>query len=245
MAMTQAMESGQQRLGGPVDAKAAMRPGPVMLQGRFARVEKLDPARHGADLWDALGGRDSLWTYTMSGPFADSVTFASWLNDRATRTDPFAYAVIDKRTGRASGSLALMEIRPAMRVIEVGSIVYSPELQRHAAATEAQYLVACYVFETLGYRRFEWKCDALNAPSMRAAARFGFAFEGIFRQHMIYKGRNRDTAWFSITDGEWPERKATYERWLASSNFDEAGVQRERLSEMNAATMGRLPAGAI
>lgn len=233
-----------QPLGAEVDTRPATLPGPVLLQGNLARVEKLDPARHGSALWDALAGHDSLWTYVNAGPFADAATFASWLNNRATRTDPYAYAVIDKATGLAAGTLALMEIRPEMRVIEVGSIVYSPELQRKAAATEAQYMLARYVFETLHYRRYEWKCHALNGPSVRAAGRLGFAFEGIFRQHMIVKGRNRDTAWFSITDGEWPTRKASYERWLAPSNFDEAGEQRDRLSAINIDTMRRLPAVA-
>ena len=139
-----------------------------------------------------------------------------------------SYAIVEK-SGRAVGILTLMEIRPAMRSIEVGHVVYSPALQRTPLATEAQYLLARYVFETLGYRRYEWKCNALNAASQRAARRFGFAFEGILRQQMIAKGRNRDTAYFSMLDGEWPTRKAGFERWLAPENFDRDGRQKTRL----------------
>lgn len=142
------------------------------------------------------------------------------------------YAIADSH-GRATGIAALMEIRPTMRVIEVGHIVYSPTLQRTPLATEAQYLLARYVFETLGYRRYEWKCDALNAASRRAALRYGFTFEGIFRQHMIAKGRNRDTAWLAMLDGEWPARRANFERWLAPVNFSADGRQIVSLSALN------------
>src|SRR6185437_14911833 len=135
-------------------------------------------------------------------------------------------------SGRALGFLSLMEIRPPMRVVEVGNIVYAPALQRTPLTTEAQYLLARYAFETLGYRRYEWKCDSLNAPSRRAAERFGFTYEGIFRQHRIVKGRNRDTAWFAMLDSEWPARKAAFERWLEPDNFDDAGRQKARLSDL-------------
>jgi RimJ/RimL family protein N-acetyltransferase len=147
--------------------------------------------------------------------------------------DPYSYAIID-RAGQAVGIATLMEIRPAMRVIEVGNIVYSPSLQRKPLGTEAQYLLARYIFETLGYRRYEWKCNALNAPSRRAALRYGFVFEGILRQHMIAKGRNRDTAYYSMLDSEWPARRAAFERWLAPDNFDAGGKQRVSLSELSA-----------
>ena len=146
------------------------------------------------------------------------------------RDSPYSYAVVN--AGRAVGIATLMEIRPAMRAIEVGHIVYSPALQRTALATEAQYLLARYAFETLGYRRYEWKCNALNAASRRAALRFGFTFEGILRQHMIAKGRNRDTAWYSMLDSEWPARKAAFERWLAPDNFDADGHQKTPLSAL-------------
>jgi RimJ/RimL family protein N-acetyltransferase len=215
-----------------VDTRPAERPGPVVLAGRFGRVEKLDASRHGADLWQALQAHDPVWTFMAYGPFADADAFARWLEQRAGLANPFSYAIVDLQ-GRALGLATLMEIRPAMRVIEVGSIVYAPALQRTPLATEAQYLLARYAFETLRYRRYEWKCDARNAPSRRAAQRLGFAFEGIFRQHMIVKGLNRDTAWYAMLDGEWPARKRAFERWLASNNFDAKGVQRVSLGDLN------------
>jgi RimJ/RimL family protein N-acetyltransferase len=202
-----------------------VRPGPVRLDGRFCRIEKLDLVRHGQSLWQASRGHDDLWTYLGYGPFRDEPSFMAWVEERAVMLDPFSYAVVDKATGGATGIVTLMEIRPSMRVIEIGNIVYTPALQRTSAGTEAQYLMARHVFETLRYRRYEWKCNALNAPSRRAALRFGFTYEGTFRQHMIVKGRNRDTAWYSIIDSDWPRVKAAFERWLAPGNFDQAGRQ--------------------
>lgn len=220
-------------VGPPVDTAPAPLPEPITLSGRFGSVARLDAARDAADLWRAFNGHDEIWTYiSRYGPFADEPTFAAWLAERATLSDPYTFTVRN-RDGRALGLLALLEIRPAMRVIEVGFIVYSPALQRTALATETQYLLARYVFETLGYRRYEWKCDALNAPSRRAALRFGFVFEGIFRQHMITKGRSRDTAYFSMLDREWPERKLNFERWLAPENFDAEGRQKRSLAKLN------------
>jgi len=218
---------------GPIvgDGRAA-RPQPVVLEGRFGRVEKLDPIRHGADLWRAVGGHDHIWTYMAYGPFPDFDAFSRWLGARAALADPFSYAVID-RSDQALGIAALMEIRPAVGVIEVGNIVLSPALQRTPLATETQYLLARYVFERLGYRRYEWKCDALNAASRGAALRFGFTFEGIFRQHMIVKARNRDTAWYAMLDREWPARKHAFELWLAPGNFDAEGRQKVRLAELS------------
>jgi len=222
-----------QPVGLPVDATPAQRPGPVTLVGRFGRVEKLD-LRHAGDLWAAYAGHDQIWTYLSTyGPFADVAAFSGWLASRVTLADPYSYAIVDA-SGRAVGIATLMEIRPAMRVIEVGHIVYSPALQGTPLGTEAQYLLARYAFETLGYRRYEWKCNALNAASRRAALRYGFVYEGTFRQHLIAKGRNRDDAWFSMLDSEWPARKAAFERWLAPDNFDAAGKQRASLSELNA-----------
>jgi RimJ/RimL family protein N-acetyltransferase len=211
-----------------VDAAPAQRPGAVALQGRFGRVEKLDPARHAADLWRAFHADERLWTYMFYGPFADAGSFSNFLEKIAVLQEQVYYAIVD-RDGRAAGWAALMEIRPQPRVIEVGSIVYGPALQRTPLATEAQYLLARYAFETLGYRRYEWKCDALNATSRRAALRLGFTFEGIFRQHMIVKGRNRDTAWFAMLDSEWPRARSAFERWLAPDNFD-GGRQRRPLA---------------
>lgn len=226
-------------VGVKVDATPARRPGPVVLEGRFGRVEKLDADRHGAALWQALKDDNATWAYLGYGPFADAAAFAAWLADRPKLDDPYSYAVVES-SGRAVGIATLMEIRPAMRVIEVGNIVYAPALQRTPLATEAQYLLARYVFETLGNRRYEWKCNALNAPSRRAAARFGFTFEGEFRQHLIIKGRNRDTAWFSMLEAEWPARKAAYERWLAPDNFDRDGRQKLSLAALNRGTLAGL-----
>jgi RimJ/RimL family protein N-acetyltransferase len=219
-------------LGAPVDPTPAAWPGPVVLTGRFGRVEKLDASRHGDELWKAVRGQDRVWTYMSYGPFADAAAFSAWLVERAELKDPYYYAVLDT-DGRALGVATLMEIRPVMRVIEVGHIVYGGPLQLTPLATEAQYLLARYAFETLGYRRYEWKCNALNAASRRAAARYGFNFEGIFRQHMIVKGKNRDTAWLSMLDSDWPARKRAFETWLAPDNFDAAGKQKTSLAALN------------
>jgi RimJ/RimL family protein N-acetyltransferase len=220
-------------LGPAVDAGPALRPSAISLRGRFGSVERLSPSRHGDALWDELNGHDRLWTYMFFGPFADKPAFAAWLAEREKLADPFSYAIVDP-TGRALGFATLTSIRPDMRVIEVGSILLGPSLQRSPLATEAQFLLARYSFDTLGYRRYEWKCDSLNAPSRRAALRLGFAFEGIFRKHMIVKGRSRDTAWFAMTDADWPARKAAFERWLDPANFDVGGRQRVSLGELNA-----------
>jgi RimJ/RimL family protein N-acetyltransferase len=217
-------------VGPPVDPTPAPMPGTVVLEGRFGIVERLNAARHGADLWQALRGHDEVWTYLPPGPFADDAKFAAWLETAERSTERIFYAIVDGN-GRALGISALMEIRPAMRVIEVGHIIYSPALQRTPLGTEAQYLLARYAFETLGYRRYEWKCNALNAASRRAAERYGFTHEGIFRQHMIVKGRSRDTAWFSILDSEWPARRAAFERWLMPANFDREGRQKSKLGQ--------------
>ncbi|HSR76439.1 MAG TPA: GNAT family protein [Xanthobacteraceae bacterium] len=178
-----------------------------------------------------MRGHDQIWTYMSAyGPFPSWSSFSDWVATRAQLEDPFSYAVLD-RSGGAIGIATLMEIRPATRVIEIGHIVYAPELQRTPLATEAQFLLARYVFDALGYRRYEWKCNALNAPSRRAAERLGFTFEGILRQHMVAKGRNRDTAYYSMLDGEWPSRKRAFEKWLGSANFDADGHQKKRLSD--------------
>ena len=219
-----------QRFGPAVDSTPALLPGPVTLTGRFGSVARLDARRHGPDLWDAVHGHDDIWHYLPVGPFADQSGFASWLAERERSTSPYyLYTILDAH-GRALGISALMEFRLAMRVIEVGHITYGAALQRTPLATEAQYLLARYAFETLGYRRYEWKCNSFNAPSRRAALRFGFTYEGIFRQHMIVKGRSRDTAWFSMLDGEWPARKQAFERWLAPENFDRDGGQKTSLA---------------
>jgi RimJ/RimL family protein N-acetyltransferase len=220
-----------QPIGPVVGTGPARRPESVVLEGHFGRVEKL-AAIHAPDLWEAVKRHDEIWTYMSSyGPFANPAEFADWVADRAKLDDPFSYAVVNS-SGRVLGIATLMEIRPAMRVIEVGHIVYSPDLQRTPLATEAQYLLARYAFERLGYRRYEWKCNALNAASRRAALRFGFTFEGIMRQHKIAKGRNRDTAFFSLLDHEWPSARSAFEQWLEPGNFDGKGRQRRTLEEI-------------
>ena len=221
-------------VGPPVDPKPSPRPYAISLCGRFGSVERLVASRHGDALWAELKGHDWVWAYLPYGPFADKPAFAAWLAEREKLADPFYFAIVDQ-AGRALGLATLMSIRPDMRVIEVGNILLSPALQRSPLATEAQFLLARYCFEMLGYRRYEWKCNALNAPSRRAAQRFGFVYEGIFRNHMIVKGRSRDSAWFAITDADWPARKAAFERWLAPANFDAEGRQKTRLSELNKA----------
>jgi RimJ/RimL family protein N-acetyltransferase len=220
-----------QPVGLPVDATPAQRPGPVTLEGRYGRVERL-ASKHASDLWEAVRGHDTIWTYMSTyGPFADAKAFAAWIDSRLPLEDPYSYAIVEP-SGRAVGISTLMSIVPAMRVIEVGHIVYSPALQRTPLGTEAQYLLAHYAFETLRYRRYEWKCNALNAPSRRAALRYGFTYEGILREHMIAKGRNRDTAYFSMLESEWPARKAAFERWLAPDNFDSEGRQKTPLKSI-------------
>jgi RimJ/RimL family protein N-acetyltransferase len=207
-------------------------PRKIRLEGRLVTVEPLAPAAHGDALWEAVRApeHDGLWTYLFDGPFRQRSAFDAALDRKAAGVDPLFFAIVDRAAGRAVGYASYMRIEPAHRVIEIGGILFTPALQRTAGATEAMYLMARHVFDDLGYRRYEWKCDARNQPSRRAALRLGFTFEGIFRQHMIVKGRNRDTAWFSMLDSEWPARKAAFERWLDPANFDAAGRQIERLA---------------
>lgn len=222
-------------LGALVDPGPARRPERVNLHGSRVLVTPLHPESHGDDLYEATCRRpetDGLWTYLFEGPYRDRASFDRALQQMASSEDPFFFAIVDKGTPRVVGRAAYMRIEPAHRVIEVGNILYSPELQRTAGATEAMYLMARYVFEELGYRRYEWKCNALNAPSRRAALRLGFRFEGIFRQHMIIKGHSRDTAWYSMLDREWPDRKTAFERWLDPSNFETDGRQKRPLSNL-------------
>jgi RimJ/RimL family protein N-acetyltransferase len=221
-----------QPVGAPVDTTPAQLPGPVTLQGRYGRVERLKP-EHAETMWDAVKDHDAIWTYmSRYGPFADKAEFFGWVASRLPLTDPYSYAIVTP-DNRAVGIAAMMEIRPDMRVIEVGHIVYSPALQRTPLGTEAQYLLAKYAIETLGYRRYEWKCHSLNAASRRAALRYGFIYEGTLRALVIAKGRNRDTAMFSMLESEWPLRKANFERWLAPENFTADGMQILSLRELN------------
>ena len=207
------------------------RPARAPIEGRYVRLEPLDPARHGDDLYESARapGAEDRFRYLPETVPADRAAMDAWLEKSAALSDPLFFAVIDKATGRAEGRQALMRIDPAHGVIEIGNILWGPAMARSRLATEALYLFASLAFDTLGYRRFEWKCNDLNAPSKRAAERFGFSFEGIFRQHLVIKGANRDTAWFSIIDGEWPALKAGYEAWLSPENFDEAGRQKSPL----------------
>jgi RimJ/RimL family protein N-acetyltransferase len=213
------------------------RPDGAVLQGRWCRLERLDPARHGDSLYEAsiAPGADDRFRY-LPDPPPDRATFDAWAVKMAESPDPLCYAVIDPATGRAEGRQTLMRIDPANGVIEIGNILWGPKIARTRAATEALYLFAKYSFDDLGYRRFEWKCNAMNAPSRRAAERFGFAFEGIFRNHMVVKGENRDTAWYAMTDDDWPSIKAGMVRWLDPANFDASGLQRKSLKEMTAAS---------
>ncbi len=203
-----------------------------VLEGGSVRLEPLDARRHGDDLYESAQAADGTWTYLPYGPFVSRAGFISWLEERAPVDDPLTFAIVDLASGKARGLASLMSIVPEHGVIEVGHIWLSPQLQRTRQATEAIYLFARYVFDELGNRRFEWKCDSQNEGSKRAAERFGFVYEGVFRNHRVVKGRNRDTAWYSITDAEWPARKAAFEAWLAPANFDPAGRQRRSLSEI-------------
>jgi len=221
--------------GAEVPSHAASRPARRALDGRFVRLEPLDPARHGASLWRETHGADqaAMWQYLFEAPFADERSFHDHLVRKAASEDPLFFAIVDQSSRLALGYETLMRIEPGHRCIEVGNIIYGRSLQRTPGATEAQYLLMSYVFEELGYRRYEWKCNALNAPSRRAAVRFGFTFEGVFRQHMIVRGRNRDTAWYSMLDRDWPRIAGEFHRWLAPENFDSAGRQRASLAAMN------------
>ncbi len=218
-----------------VDPSPAPRPQRTTLAGRHVIVAPLDPVAHAESLCTATCGlaNERLWLYLFDGPFASRKEFDAYLTRIAQSADPLYYAILDAATGAAVGHAAYLRIEPAQRCIEVGAILYAPALQRTHGATEAMYLMARYVFEDLGYRRYEWKCNALNAPSRRAALRLGFRYEGVFRQHMIVKGRNRDTAWFSMLDAEWPTRKAAFEQWLDPANFDADGRQKVSLSSLN------------
>jgi RimJ/RimL family protein N-acetyltransferase len=210
------------------------RPDGRMLYGRTVTLEPIDPARHGEALYEASHGKNDphgrIWTYMAYGPWVDYLAFRDWLEAQARSRDPLFFAIVPRITRKASGMAAYMNIRPEAGVLEIGSIWFAPVLQKTREATEAIYLLMRHAFEELGIRRLEWKCDSLNAGSRAAALRFGFTFEGIFRKHMVVKGRNRDTAWFSMTDDEWPSRRAEFLRWLDDDNFDATGRQKTALA---------------
>jgi RimJ/RimL family protein N-acetyltransferase len=204
-----------------------------VLSGRFCRLEPLDVERHAQALYAAnsLDAEGRNWTWLPYGPFADFPAYRAWLEKMAALRDPQFYAITDAQSGLALGVAAFMRIYPAHGIVEVGHLNFSPLLQQKPAATEAMYLMMRRAFE-LGYRRYEWKCNALNTPSRRAALRFGFRFEGIFRQALVSKGRNRDTAWYSIIDPEWPGLQRAFETWLAPDNFEAAGQQKRTLADL-------------
>jgi RimJ/RimL family protein N-acetyltransferase len=213
------------------------RPSRVPLEGRYVRLEPLDAALHGDDLYEIATVPDAAerFRYLSEEPPESRTAFQAWLEKVQASQDPLYFAVIDKASGKAAGRQTFMRMEPAHGCIEIGHIHWGPAIARKPAATEAHYLFMRHAFEDLGYRRWEWKCNNRNEPSRRAAERFGFKAEGLFRQHMIVKGENRDTAWYAIIDSEWPRLKQTYETWLDPSNFDTSGLQRRRLQDIIAA----------
>lgn len=218
-----------------ISEKNAKLPEQTQLTGRIVSLVPLDPEIHGEALYQNTHGegKEHVWDYMPWGPFHEKASFDTFLKKNAASLDPLYFAIVDKTTHKALGFAAYLRIEPVHRVIEVGCILYIPIFQRTVGSTEAMYLMARYAFEELGYRRYEWKCNALNKSSRNAALRLGFTFEGIFRQHLIIKGCNRDTAWYSMLDSEWPSRKAAFEQWLDPSNFDEAGCQKISLGDLN------------
>ncbi len=202
-------------------------------QGRFIHLERLDVVRHGDDLWQELQGPDpALWDYLPYGPFTERTAFDAWLAGNADSRDPQFYAVVEQTSGRALGLIAYLRITPKDGCIEIGHVAFGGAMQRTPGATEAVFLLARHAFDDLGYRRFEWKCNARNARSKRAAERFGFTYEGLFRQHMVVKGESRDTAWYAMIDSEWPVCRSAFQRWMAADNFDAEGRQRHRLEAL-------------
>lgn len=216
------------------------RPARAPLEGRFVRLEPLDAARHGEGLYAASATQDAddRFRYLAERAPDDVAAFRAWLEKTAASEDPLHFAVIDRASGRIAGRQSLMRIDAANGVVEIGNILWNDPVARRPAATEALFLFARHAFDTLGYRRFEWKCNDRNEPSKRAALRFGFTFEGVFRQHMVVKGENRDTAWFAMIDRDWPAIRGAFEAWLAPENFDGEGGQKRRLDDIRAQIAG-------
>ena len=226
------------QLGQPIgDALPDYQPGDLpnleRIEGQYVIIECLSKDKHGEDLYEVYGPDSpaDMWTYLFQTPAPNQEEWSQKLDQMLAAQDRFHYAIVDKESEKALGTFALMRIDRNNRVIEVGAVTYSPKLKSTRLATEAQYLLARYVFEELGYRRYEWKCDALNQPSRRAAERLGFTYEGRFRQAVVYKGRNRDTDWLSMIDKDWPAVKSRLEKWLSPDNFDENGQQIKALSD--------------
>lgn len=233
--MTQHINEYGQPIGAPLpEWQPRQWPCYEVFAGQYCRLEPLSAERHGRELYTAYAqandGRD--WTYMFSAPFADEETYLAYVKSIEQGRDPMHFAVIDMQSQRAVGTLALMRIDANNGAVEVGHVAFSPLLKQTCMATEAHYLLMRYAFDQLGYRRYEWKCDSCNQPSRKAALRLGFQFEGIFRQAIVYKGRNRDTCWFSMIDAEWPQLKQAFERWLAVENFDADGTQRAKLEAL-------------
>ena len=221
----------QQAIGFPVDDwQPCPWPARDTITGQYCQLEALDATQHGADLFQEFGAASDAadWTYLPYGPFTNGEKFVAWLQGLAQGVDPLFYAIVDKVTGKAVGMASYLRIDPANGAIEVGHIHFSRRLQKTPLATEAMYLMMKQVFD-LGYRRYEWKCDAYNEPSCKAAKRLGFTYESLFRQAVVYKNRNRDTAWFAIIDKDWPAQQARFEAWLDVGNFDDQGMQLRRL----------------
>lgn len=215
------------------DWRGAEYPPRTPIKGKYCVVEPLDVSRHAKDLFEAFSedADGKMWTYMPFGPFVSIEDFVAWMEPVIQSNDPLYHALIDTAAGKAVGFAAYMRIKKAIGVIEVGCLSYSPRLQKTAAATEAMFLMMRRAFDELGNRRYEWKCDSLNEASCQAAVRLGFKFEGIFRQAIIYKGRNRDTAWYSIVDSEWPKLREAFSGWLDAANFEEDGRQKQRLQD--------------
>ena len=234
--MTQSLSPLGLPIGDPVlDWTPPPRPNRELMQGRYCRVEPIDPKRHGPDLYQAneTDTEERIWTYLPYGPFATQAAYLKWLETVSQSQDPLFYAIVDLDSGRSVGVASYLRIDPQNGSIEVGHINFAPPLQRKPAATEAMYLMMKHAFEA-GYRRYEWKCDALNQRSRAAAQRLGLSLEGVFRQATVYKGRNRDTAWYAAIDSEWPALRQALERWLDPANLTADGQQNVRLSELTA-----------
>jgi RimJ/RimL family protein N-acetyltransferase len=206
-------------------------PGPQRIEGRYAVLERLSSDQHGAQLYQTFVDQDQVWDHLPYGPFHSAAQYIRWVKEQSILTDPYFYAIRNLETGQLGGVASYLRIDPANGVIEVGHINMSPSLQKTRAGTEAMFLMMQWAFDA-GYRRYEWKCNALNLASRRAAIRYGLSYEGVFRQHMITKGRNRDTAWFAAIDAEWPALREAFRAWLHPSNFDANGQQKESLRDL-------------
>jgi RimJ/RimL family protein N-acetyltransferase len=233
------MTTSLNELGQPIgesvsDWPLAQFPPYTAFEGSLCRIEPIAVQKHAIDLFEAyaIDVDDRMWTYMTYGPFSSIESVERWLEQASQKTDPQFYVLVEKKTNKAVGLASYMRIKPEHGAIEVGGISFSPHLQRTALATEIMYLMMKRAFEDLGYRRYEWKCDALNLASCKAAERFGFSYDGTFKKHIIYQGRNRDTAWYSILDDEWPQLKKAYLQWLAPENLDEKGQQLEKLADL-------------